>query len=361
MALTTYFMPGSNDKKARRPLLIYGAGRLGREIARSLKSRGISIEAFIDASAGSDDVREGVSAYRLSDWTANRHPEDFAILVCIHNPFVNVARILNELRSAGFAEVLTLLDYVNANPEERKDWFWIAPSDFFADNAVKVDAVSALLADDVSRNWFDANMRLRRTGEYAALPQPSPEDQYVPADIRRWRDPIRLIDCGAFDGDTIYTLMQNGYSIEETAAFEPDQQNYAKLAERFGELDAVFLPCGVSSATEMMRFDSGQGTSSRIDRDGDVAIQCVTIDEALPAFGPTLIKMDIEGAEPDALRGAERTIRRYRPALAISLYHAPDHLWEIPLWIAGLGLDYRMYMRGHAHNGFDLVMYCLPL
>jgi hypothetical protein len=71
--------------------------------------------------------------------------------------------------------------------------------------------------------------------------------------------------------------------------------------------------------------------------------------------------MDIEGAEPDALRGAERTIRRYRPALAISLYHAPDHLWEIPLWIAGLGLDYRMYMRGHAHNGFELVMYCLPL
>lgn len=358
--MKTYFSRTNGDGNTQRPLLIYGAGKLGREVALRLRSRGILIEAFIDASAGPGEIRDGISVYRLYDWAANKRPEDFSILVSIHNPYVNVAPILGELRSAGFAEVLTMPDYVNALPGDLRSLFWIAPSDFYSDKTAKIQAAAGLLADEVSRAWFDANMKLRQTGDYAALPEPSSEDQYVPADIQRWRDPMRLIDCGAFDGDTIDTLMRNGYALEGAAAFEPDQQNYAKLAGRFRELNAVFLPCGVSSATEMLRFDSGHGTSSRIDRDGGVAIQCVTIDEALPVFCPTLIKMDIEGAEPAALRGAEQTIRRYQPALAISLYHAPDHLWEIPLWIAGLGLDYRMHMRGHAYNGFELVLYCLP-
>jgi FkbM family methyltransferase len=288
--LKTYFSRTNGDGNTQRPLLIYGAGKLGREVALRLRSRGILIEAFIDASAGPGEIRDGISVYRLYDWAANKRPEDFSILVSIHNPYVNVAPILGELRSAGFAEVLTMPDYVNALPGDLRSLFWIAPSDFYSDKTAKIQAAAGLLADEVSRAWFDANMKLRQTGDYAALPEPSSEDQYVPADIQRWRDPMRLIDCGAFDGDTIDTLMRNGYALEGAAAFEPDQQNYAKLAGRFRELNAVFLPCGVSSATEMLRFDSGHGTSSRIDRDGGVAIQCVTIDEALPVFCPTLIK-----------------------------------------------------------------------
>jgi len=91
---------------------------------------------------------------------------------------------------------------------------------------------------------------------------------------------------------------------------------------------------------------------------GNTMIQCVSIDQAVPSFVPTLIKMDIEGAEPDALRGAEATLRRNRPGLAVALYHKPEHLWEIPLWLAGLGLGYRMYLRGHLHSGYELILYC---
>jgi hypothetical protein len=71
-----------------------------------------------------------------------------------------------------------------------------------------------------------------------------------------------------------------------------------------------------------------------------------------------LIKMDVEGAEPDALLGAERTLRCHRPGLAISLYHQPDHLWEVPLWLASLNLGYKMYIRGHRHCGHEMILYC---
>jgi hypothetical protein len=89
-------------------------------------------------------------------------------------------------------------------------------------------------------------------------------------------------------------------------------------------------------------------------------IQCTALDEALPSFGPTVVKMDIEGAEHAALLGAARSIQTHRPGLAICLYHEPAHLWEIPFLIQSWNLSYRMYLRSHCYSGFDLVLYAIP-
>ena len=71
--------------------------------------------------------------------------------------------------------------------------------------------------------------------------------------------------------------------------------------------------------------------------------------------------MDIEGAEFGALWGARKTIARHRPALAICLYHRPEHLWQIPLlvneWYGGRA---RLFLRAHCYNGFELVLYVFP-
>jgi len=135
----------------------------------------------------------------------------------------------------------------------------------------------------------------------------------MPFDLPRWLEPMRLIDCGAYDGDAMRAMLDNGYVIERVAAFEPDPNNYTKLVKRLRDFDAICMPCGVSASTSQVRFNAGKGTASKIAVDGKIMIQCVSIDEALPSFGPTLIKMDVEGAESSALSGAERTLRRYRP------------------------------------------------
>ena len=57
-----------------------------------------------------------------------------------------------------------------------------------------------------------------------------------------------------------------------------------------------------------------------------------------------LIKMDIEGAELQALIGAEKTIKKYKPVLVISLYHKLEHIWQIPEFINNLDLNYRFYI-----------------
>jgi hypothetical protein len=75
---------------------------------------------------------------------------------------------------------------------------------------------------------------------------------------------------------------------------------------------------------------------------------------------PTYLKMDIEGAEPDALRGAARTIDTHRPILAVSAYHKQDHLWSIPSLLLDLHSDYQLYIRPHNEECWDTVCYAVP-
>jgi FkbM family methyltransferase len=343
---------------ADRPLVLYGAGNAGRTVAQNLIAKGVRVAAFLDAGAADGDVRNGIPVFTLAEWMKSGQPEKFNALVSIYNPSVDVVPIIDQLQAAGFFRVLSIVDYVNFCADDKENRLWLVPSAYYVGKEERIVAALSLLADGLSREWLEGALRLRQYGDWHSLPPARLDDQYMPVDLPRWVEPMRLIDCGAYDGDTLEALLGGGYRIEAVAAFEPDPNNYAKLAARPRDFNAVYFPCGVSSSTKLVRFDARHGVGSQIDEKGELTIQCATIDEVLPSFAPNLIKMDIEGAEPDALLGAERTLRRHRPGLAISIYHRPNHLWEIPLWLAGLNLGYKMYMRGHRHCGYDLILYC---
>ncbi len=106
-----------------------------------------------------------------------------------------------------------------------------------------------------------------------------------------------------------------------------------------------------------MRFVSGGGLGSRISKDGDTLVQCVALDDVLPASKPTFICMDVEGAEPEVLKGAEGLLRANRPDLGVCVYHAPHHVWEIPLYLHSLGLGYRFYLRNYTTFTSETVLY----
>lgn len=69
--------------------------------------------------------------------------------------------------------------------------------------------------------------------------------------------------------------------------------------------------------------------------------------------------MDIEGSEADALLGAQKTICKYKPDLAICVYHFADDIWEIPLLLDSWNLGYRFYLRTYSSNGFETVLYAV--
>jgi hypothetical protein len=89
-------------------------------------------------------------------------------------------------------------------------------------------------------------------------------------------------------------------------------------------------------------------------------VDCAPLDQILSAEVPTYIKLDIEGAEMDALKGAAGLIRQHKPVLAVSVYHQQDHLWRIPLYLKTLFPGYQFFLRPHNEEAWDLICYAIP-
>lgn len=90
-----------------------------------------------------------------------------------------------------------------------------------------------------------------------------------------------------------------------------------------------------------------------------MTVQCAAVDDLLRGEPVNLVKMDVEGAEVETLRGMERLIRIQRPNLLLSAYHTPGHLHEIAELVASWQLGYRFHLRVHEYNTFGIVLYCL--
>jgi FkbM family methyltransferase len=224
------------------------------------------------------------------------------------------------------------------------------------------------LSDECSRHEFVAQVGWRCTLNHSLLGEfRNSADMYFDETVYRVSQHETLLDCGAYDGDTIQTfLARSGGKFDRIYALEPDPANRTKLEEWTASLPmhdrkrVEILPYAVGERNEEVIFGDGQGVVSRIGESGSsLRVDCRRIDSLNPK-NPTIIKMDIEGAELDALRGAERTIKSARPILALSSYHYTQHLWEVPLLIHELAPDYRISLRRYAAECWEMAYYGVP-
>jgi FkbM family methyltransferase len=236
--------------------------------------------------------------------------------------------------------------------------------------AAAVRRAFGLLADELSRREFVAQIRWRLTGDPSCLGHPIGGPQYLAGDVARSIDGEVILDCGAYDGDTLADWLQyRGPSFARYIAMEPDPVSRAqlealvqKLPERVGER-VVVLPQAVASAPGTATFAATGTASSTFGAGEGVEVELARIDDLLRELGgpaPTFVKMDIEGAELDAIAGATGLIRDHGPMLALCVYHRQDHLWRVPLAVNDLRPDHRLFLRPHNEEGWDLVLYGVP-
>ena len=220
---------------------------------------------------------------------------------------------------------------------------------------------SKLFADEESIDTYERCLRAHFLRDYTNCPQTDAQEQYFDAEVPLAKGFTRFVDCGAYVGDTLQTLCHRQH-IEAVAAFEPDAENFARMSRIFDEelcehIDyAILFPCGVAGGTSIQSFEPAGGSGS-ITSEGSVHIQTVALDQALKKFAPTFIKMDIEGAEFDALHGARRTIQEYVPDLAVCVYHIIDDFYRIPLLLHSWNPQYRFYLRTHSSCCMETVLY----
>lgn len=101
------------------------------------------------------------------------------------------------------------------------------------------------------------------------------------------------------------------------------------------------------------------GGGGKVSEDGRTIIAGESIDNVLKGDRATFIKMDVEGAELKSLIGAENTIKNYKPRLAISIYHKPSDIYEIPQLLMEYRPDYRFYIRHYTSYIWETVLYAI--
>jgi FkbM family methyltransferase len=337
------------------PIVCFGAGNLGRRVARAVHPVLIcdNNPSLWNTTVDSIPVE--------SPKTAVQRCPDATFVVAIWHPSRTETMMdrINQLKSLGASSVISFYElFADYRNLLLPNLFWERP-DYYEKRAEEIGRGRALL-DEGGRQEFDRQMRIR-LGDFSGQVI-DPGAQYFSEGLFELSRDEVFIDCGAYNGDTIAEFRSvTCDQFSRIIAFEPDPENFAALQSAVNEDPRIALhPYATDARRKTVRFNVG-GTGARISSTGTCEVQTITLDEALEGVAPTYMKFDIEGSEPDALEGGRKTIARHRPMMAVCAYHAPDHLWRIPQQLNELLPNSRLTLRTYCSDGFDCVCYCIPL
>jgi FkbM family methyltransferase len=340
---------------------IYGAGGYGQRVLRALQSAGLPCAGFIDRRASDVEFAKSMPApamapaeFRASD------AEGRTLIVGVMNTHESVAGIESWGRTQGFRHILSPMHLPEIFGAQASN-YWMVERGHAAEHLDEIREVASWLADEASVSVLLDLVRFRISGDIRFHPAVDIPHQYYPPDVPiDLRDGV-FVDCGAYTGDTYQALVRLGAKLRQWIAFEPDLENYKKLSAvaQAANTEAFLYPCGVGDTMREVSFSVGEGAASHVGGDAS-RVRVLALDGAIPQAQPTYIKLDIEGFEAEALRGMQKLLTRSRPALAVSVYHKPADLWELPRLVRSLLPNSRLYLRQHGHNGFDTVLYAIP-
>lgn len=172
-----------------------------------------------------------------------------------------------------------------------------------------------------------------------------------------------FIDGGGYNLETSLEFIRwSNNNYKKIFVFEPDKFCFDKCLKKIKDCcleNIELINCGLWSKRDELYFSSNGRGSSRINEGGDQKIKLISIDELLKDEEVTFIKLDIEGSELEALKGAKKIIVKNRPRLAICIYHKMEDLWEIPEYILRLVPDYKLYIRHYTTYLYETVLYAI--
>ncbi len=144
--------------------------------------------------------------------------------------------------------------------------------------------------------------------------------------------------------------------VRRTAELFPSQIQDIRVA-LWNQEGFLNLPVGLDGqAIGKLAGHSVDGLASR-------SFRCRQLDDIVSEHGierVDYVKLDLEGAEPEALEGMQKTIEKFRPSLAVSIYHEPCHMWEIPLGLMDRCIDYSFYVEHYSYQRWECILYAIP-
>lgn len=339
-----------------KTICLFGMGALGRVTLSILLDNNLNANyIFCDNNDNkASAIYKGVTCITLKELLALPSDEVLILIATVHFDEIYI-----QLKQLGFHHI----DRILMNKFEVDQYFTSHSIDKIEAN---LNQVMSLLADQESQRILlkiiEGWMKNPYTpGEYKTIYSP---EQYFPEDIITLTDHEIFIDGGAYTGDTLDDFIRKtNKCFKQIHCFELNTNVYKKLQNKihkdyFDLKDKIeTYPLGLCDSKKTVQYSDEEAASCI--GTGALIGQVADLDTVLGDQDVTFIKMDIEGSEIAALKGAQHLIKRCRPTLAICIYHAAADYWNIPLYIKTLVPEYQLYIRHHTDLLIETVCYAI--
>lgn len=351
--------PRPKKIRSDRRLFIFGLGGFAKACERSLKNVGCDVHGFIVTSKITDTFNE-TKVFSLEEFVG----KDTQVVVGVFNREHPYNAISQALLAKECSHILYPWDIYDALKCDLGWRYWLSDPNFLYQNIKNLKRINSVLGDTLSRLIFlnTVKFRMGLYLEHSAFK--SKEPQYFNRltldnlDISA----VNFVDGGAFDGDT-YLALTTLCNVSKAYLFEPDIANFTTMKRNVRNVQAhkSLMPLALSNKYQVLAF-SGDGEDFHMNSSsGEVKVAAAALDDVLGNVQVDLLKLDIEGGEADALRGASTIIRESAPIVMVSAYHRPEDLWVLPSLLLSISPNYKLYFRQHCYNSFDLVLYAIPV
>ena len=349
-----------------KPLVIYGAGKLGKLAVDFFDHCNLPVECVLDQNVNSEGFFENSIPLFHPDKIAKSKRDQYLVVIAIVN--TPITTIINKLRNNGWKHVMPFYDvaqnYTHLNPLNN-GWF---SGSLNLEEKNNLKNVLMLWNDDQSRAaylQFLAWRILRQEWTFETATINTLTRFFTNPVLQALTDHEVFVDLGAHDGGVVLRFLEiTNYQFSAVFAFEPDIENYKQLEKSLSEVSNIhrgkisIFQTALDEYSRPRFFYNGFGLTSRLGSEGEQLVSTIPLDKMqIPA---SFIKIHIEGGELDALKGSCLTIKTHRPLLAITVYHNSDGMWKIPLYLSDNFDDYIFFFAVHAWCGTGAVLYGIP-
>jgi len=354
--------------KERKPLIIIPAGRIAKKALSFIKS--LRLQSVNICDNDKKKIGEKISGFKIKsikDLSKTHKKTHVLIASAMHDSELYDQAKQHGLRPISFARLSHEYPQIFSTKEFRN----ITTIPFRRTTQNKIIKLRKILSDKVSQKVLLKKILFYLTLNKALLKEiRSKKDIYFESFTKKALGKNTVFcDAGAFNGDTFKLYIKNSNSkLGKYFAFEPDPNNFRSLKQTVKDYkDKVVIEnMGLFNKPKTIKFSISGHADTRIHNEGQniseetTEVRVTSLDKYFKKIKPSFIKMDIEGAERWAIQGGLRVIKRSRPILAISCYHSPQDLWEIPIMLKRMIPRSRIFLRHYSNEIDDTVCYLIP-
>ncbi len=346
------------QKLQEKPIVLYGLGFFGAVIVRNFKLENIEVECFCDSKKRGIDNETGLNIISPEELVSQYGNAN--IVISVANPTTEQS-VYNTITSLGIAEqqIFRFKDAYQFIRKSRVEQVAMSLEEFQEYRAGYERAYNFFEDEESKKVVIETikNYLFHDLFEYD-----NPKESYFPQQFCFSQQEV-FVDGGLYTGDTTEEFIrQTGKEYKRIIGFDIDDKNLEAAYKNLQDTPGLeIVKKGLWDCSTFLHAELGITAGSNIKEEAEDVVELTSLDEVFKDSDieeyPTFIKLDIEGSEQQALKGAEKIIRQAKPKLAVCVYHKPEDIYVLLELLQKYNPEYRFFLKHYSPYIWDTVLY----